>query len=368
MDNTPYSIYTTFFSKKNFVKTVERNVVTQEFIENEQGEEETVTKSSVAQIDEYEYVPYKAYHGRCKDIYIVDDQWDEPYVALVLFSDRMQIENRTIASSIPYKGQINCNTTLFFAEQTKDIIANCYTEKIHQNILHASYCKPIEVEFIVRGYLTGRLWEYYKEGNREINGYKLDEGMEEFDKLPEPILTPTLKHQNYDYQVSNQDIIKSGLLQKTTLEVISDISIELYKFGSKYAESKGLALLDTMFEFGYSSSYKPILMDEILSIDHSRYISLDNLHVLQQGGQVELDFLPKLYLRKLFEQKRLEDNNCKKQISSAIFRGGIDFETVEKISNKYINLYNRLEINPPIDFTFQPKILAEMHEIVAAYY
>lgn len=128
--------------------------------------------------------------------------------------------------------------------------------------------KPISVECVVRGYLSGSGWKEYQE-TQSICGIKLPGGPRESDKLSEPIFTPATKEEvGHDINVSQEFVEKE--LGKDITEKLRETSIALYNKASQYAESKGIIIADTKFEFGIHDG-KVILIDEVLTPDSSRF-------------------------------------------------------------------------------------------------
>lgn len=215
--------------------------------------------------------------GKVRDVYDIEDK------LLVVSTDRISCFDVVLPTCIPRKGEVLTQLSLFWFNFTKDIVANHfisaevsqYPKELHKygNILKdrsmlVKKAKAIPVECVVRGYLSGSgLKEYRK--SRSICGIKLPEGLRESDKLPEPIFTPSTKEDvGHDINVS-QDYVESQLGKGVT-DKLKDTSIALYKKASQYAESKGIIIADTKFEFGIYEK-KIILIDEVLTPDSSRF-------------------------------------------------------------------------------------------------
>ncbi|MGE9291590.1 MAG: phosphoribosylaminoimidazolesuccinocarboxamide synthase [Puniceicoccales bacterium] len=206
--------------------------------------------------------------GKVRDIYSDNDR-----IALVS-TDRLSAFDRSI-TSIPLKGRIlNLLSAWWFAE-TQHIIDNHLIGIPHPNVLIAKSCKPVPVEFVVRGYMTGStstsLWTHYKAGAREYCGNRIPEGLRKNDKLPEPILTPTTKDDEHDEPLSGAEAVSRGLLTESVWEKASAAALALFRFGSKIAEEAGYVLADTKYEMGIDENGKLILIDEIHTPDSSRF-------------------------------------------------------------------------------------------------
>ncbi|MFH1996794.1 MAG: phosphoribosylaminoimidazolesuccinocarboxamide synthase [Candidatus Omnitrophota bacterium] len=215
--------------------------------------------------------------GKVRDIYDLGDR------LLIVSTDRISCFDVVLPTLIPNKGKVLTALSAFWFEFTKDIIPNHlitvdfsdfpnkiskYKEVLQDRSMLVKKASPIPVECIVRGYLSGSGWKEYQESH-SICGIKLPKGLKESDKLPEPIFTPSTKEDaGHDINVS-QDYIEKELGKSVTTE-LKDISIALYKRARDYAESKGIIIADTKFEFGKVGN-KITLIDEIITPDSSRF-------------------------------------------------------------------------------------------------
>jgi len=206
--------------------------------------------------------------GKVRDIYSSDDR-----IALVS-TDRLSAFDRSI-TSIPLKGRIlNLLSAWWFAE-TRHIIDNHLLSIPHPNVMIAKSCRPVPVEFVVRGYMTGStstsLWTHYKKGAREYCGNIIPEGLRKNDRLPEPILTPTTKDDEHDEPISGEEAISRGLIEADVWAKASAAALALFRFGSEVAEAAGYILADTKYEMGIDERGELILIDEIHTPDSSRF-------------------------------------------------------------------------------------------------
>jgi phosphoribosylaminoimidazole-succinocarboxamide synthase len=138
--------------------------------------------------------------------------------------------------------------------------------------------KPILVEAVVRGYLAGSAWKDYKETG-QVCGIDLPEGLENAQKLPEPIFTPAAKAEmgEHDENISFDKVIE--MIGEKLANQIREVSIRLYKKASEYAATRGIIIADTKFEFGLDDAGQLVLMDEILTADSSRFWPAETYHV-----------------------------------------------------------------------------------------
>lgn len=208
--------------------------------------------------------------GKVRDVYDLGDR------LLIVSTDRISCFDVVLPTVIPHKGEVLTRLSLFWFEFTKDIVPNHFISTDfpkHRDILNGrsmivKKAKPIPVECVVRGYLSGSGWKEYKE-NQSICGIKLPKGLVESDKLPEPIFTPATKEDvGHDINVA-QDYIEKQI-GKDTARRLQDISISIYKKAGKYAEDRGIIIADTKFEFGFDNG-QIILIDEVLTPDSSRF-------------------------------------------------------------------------------------------------
>ena len=217
-------------------------------------------------LEKFESPQLKKIHaGKVRDSIRINDK-----KRMIVVTDRISAFNKNLKNSaIPYKGAVLNTLTNFWFEKTKHIIDNHFIEQIDDNISIVKECKPIKVEMIVRAYLTGSMWRGYQNGQRIFSGAEAPDGLSSNQKFPEPIITPTTKDEN-DSEISEAEIIKTGLADEKTYQKMKEISLKLFKFGSDYLEEKGIILVDTKYEFGIYEG-KLILMDEIHTPDSSRF-------------------------------------------------------------------------------------------------
>ena len=215
--------------------------------------------------------------GKVREIYNLKDKF------LLIATDRISCFDVVLPTEIPHKGKVLTGLSVFWFGFTKNIIPNHfitarveefpkelqnYKETLHGRSMLVKKAKPIPVECVVRGYLSGSGWKEYKE-TQSICGVKLPRGLKESDKLPEPIFTPATKEDvGHDINVT-QEYIKR-MIGEDVATKLKDISIALYEKASRYAESKGIIIADTKFEFGFNGD-EIILIDEVLTPDSSRF-------------------------------------------------------------------------------------------------
>jgi len=219
--------------------------------------------------------------GKVRDVYDLGDK------LLIVSCDRISCFDVILPCGIPNKGEVLTALSCFWFDFLKDIIPNHFItadinkyppelKKYKDQLLARSMLvvksKPLPVECIVRGYLSGSGWKEYQKLN-SVCGIKLPAGLKESDKLPEVIFTPSTKADvGHDQNVAQEYIEK--LIGKETADKIAKASVAIYKKASDYARNKGIIIADTKFEFGIFNN-KVILIDEVLTPDSSRFWPLD---------------------------------------------------------------------------------------------
>jgi phosphoribosylaminoimidazole-succinocarboxamide synthase len=220
--------------------------------------------------------------GKVRDVYDLDDE------LLIVVTDRVSAFDVVLPGAIPDKGKILNQLSLFWFDYTKDVVKNHilerevgrypeqlrkYADQLEGRSVLVTKAATFPVECVVRGYLSGSGWEEYRKKG-SVCGIPLAPNLRESDRLPEPIFTPTTKaDEGHDMPISMEQVIE--LVGRNASEKLRDLSIALYKKGAVFAETKGIIIADTKFEFG-SLGNEIILIDEILTPDSSRFWSARN--------------------------------------------------------------------------------------------
>ena len=213
-----------------------------------------------------------------RDIYKTDDY------LLVVTTDRISAFDVIMPDPIPGKGEILTKMSVFWFERMKDIIENhlvsadtrdfpqeCrpYEKELRGRTMLVKKARPLPVECVVRGYLSGSGWKDYLQ-SKTVSGIKLPGGLKESSRMSEPLFTPSTKAPKGEHDVAitrkeMEDIIGSELAQK-----IIDISLAIYNRASGIAEGSGIIIADTKMEYGLFED-RLILIDELLTPDSSRF-------------------------------------------------------------------------------------------------
>jgi phosphoribosylaminoimidazole-succinocarboxamide synthase len=221
--------------------------------------------------------------GKVRDIYDVD-----PYL-LIVTTDRISAFDVIMPNPIPGKGEILTRMSAFWFNQTADMIPNhlvstepddypaqCvpYREALRGRSMLVRKAKPLPVECIVRGYLSGSGWKDYCR-NQIVSGIRLPDGLRESDRLPEPIFTPSTKapEGEHDMAITREEMAK--LIGPTLTDKVIAVSLAIYKRAARIALDADMVIADTKMEFGLMDG-ELILIDELLTPDSSRFWPKDD--------------------------------------------------------------------------------------------
>ena len=216
--------------------------------------------------------------GKVRDLYSVGE------FLLLVATDRISAFDHVLATGIPGKGKILTQISLFWFDFLKEIVPNHlisanvsdyprelqeYADELRDRSMLVKRAQMFPVECVVRGYLSGSGWKDYQ-ATGAVCGIPLPGGLRESDKLPEPIFTPATKslHGKHDENISFDQMV--ALVGARSAEKLRSLSLSIYRQASDHAESRGLILADTKFEFG-TTAEGIILADEVLTPDSSRF-------------------------------------------------------------------------------------------------
>jgi len=208
------------------------------------------------------------HQGKVRDIYNVRNEVENKDFILFLTSNRCSAFNYNICS-INNKGYFLTKISSYWFKHTRNIIDNHYLNH-HDNYMLVKKCRPIKLEFIVRGYITGSCWKQYSKGERVFCGVRLEDNLKEYQQFNQPIITPTTKDE-HDEPISINEIVRRNILTREQSDFIQEKAIQLYERGRQLSGEKGLILVDTKYEFGFDENDNIILIDEIHTPDSSRY-------------------------------------------------------------------------------------------------
>jgi phosphoribosylaminoimidazole-succinocarboxamide synthase len=221
--------------------------------------------------------------GKVRDLYDLGDSM------LIVATDRISAFDVVLPDGIPNKGKVLTQISAFWFEKLSSVVPNHviatdvreFPEPFRSDpavfagrSMLVRKTRPLPVECVVRGYLSGSGWNEYRKA-KAICGIRLPEGLRESDKLPDPVFTPTTKaDQGHDENITFDEVVK--LVGPTVAEQIRALTIDIYSRGAEFARTKGIIIADTKFEFGLDENGAVVWIDEALTPDSSRFWPLDS--------------------------------------------------------------------------------------------
>jgi phosphoribosylaminoimidazole-succinocarboxamide synthase len=225
--------------------------------------------------------------GKVRDVYEVTLDSGE-HALLMIATDRISAFDYVLGSAIPDKGKVLTQLSGFWFETLADLVphhlismnvddfpaaARKHADVLRGRTMLARLTNPVPVECVARGYLSGSGWKEYQQSG-SVCGIALPSGLEESDKLPEPIFTPATKADT-GHDVNITELEAGRIVGDKLIQRLKALTLEIYRRGCEHAESKGIIIADTKFEFGLVGSGKPetdvVLIDEVLTPDSSRF-------------------------------------------------------------------------------------------------
>jgi phosphoribosylaminoimidazole-succinocarboxamide synthase len=277
--------------------------------------------------------------GKVRDVYKVDSNH-----LLFVATDRISAFDYVLATGIPEKGRVLTQLSLFWFDFLKGLVPNHlataniaeypaelqkYADQLRGRSMLVVRADMVTIECVARGYISGSGWKEYKT-HSSVCGIKLPAGLRESDRLPEPIFTPATKATSgHDENITFERMV--DLVGKDLSENLRDLSLRIYQKAADYAETRGIIIADTKFEFGRTQKGL-VLADEVLTPDSSRFWPMDKYH--PGGAQESFD---KQYVRDY-----LESIKWNKQPPAP----GLPPDVAAKTSEKYIEAYTQLTGHP----------------------
>lgn len=269
------------------------------------------------------------HRGKVRDIYDLGEY------LLIVATDRISAFDVVLPTPIPDKGKILTLMTLFWLNYLKDIVENHlvtanveeypsllkeYAPLLKDRSMIVKKAKVLPIECIVRGYISGSAWKEYQEKG-SVCGIKLPPNLKESDRLPQPLFTPSTKAElgKHDINITFQDMCK--IIGENLAQKIREIALSLYTKAQTYAESKGLIIADTKFEFGIWEE-RLILVDEVLTPDSSRFWPIEEY----SPGKAQKSF-DKQFIRDWLKNSGWKEGNPPPEIP---------LEIVKKTREKYL--------------------------------
>jgi phosphoribosylaminoimidazole-succinocarboxamide synthase len=273
--------------------------------------------------------------GKVRDVYDLGDQ------LLMVASDRISAFDYVLPTPVPDKGKVLTQISAWWFDQMEDIVPHhlisanvdefpanlhAYRDQLEGRTMLVKKTDKIQIECVVRGYLAGSGWKEYKQ-NQQVCGVPLPPDLRESERLPEPIFTPATKEEQGKHDENISFDRMAGIVGKELAETLRDRSLALYIKAARVAETKGLILCDTKFEFGILNG-QVTLIDEILTPDSSRF--WDKALYRVGASQDSVD--------KQFVRDYLESIKWNKQPPVPDLPAGV----IQKTREKYIEAYERL--------------------------
>ncbi|PZE20217.1 phosphoribosylaminoimidazolesuccinocarboxamide synthase [Paenibacillus xerothermodurans] len=273
------------------------------------------------------------YKGKVRELYDLGEHY------LIAVTDRISAFDWVLSPAVPDKGNVLNSLSKFWFEQTAHIQPNHMVhgdvdrlggvvtdrEVMKDRFMVTKKAERIDIECVVRGYITGGGWRQY-EKTGQINGHKLPDGLRKNERLAQPIFTPAAKNDvGHD-----EDISIERMQQLVGLELTSELqakSIMLYQFAHRFCEERGIILADTKFEFGLIDG-EIILIDEIFTPDSSRFWAKENF-----AYDVEIDSMDKEPVRTYLAGTDWDKNSEPDPLPAAV---------VDETSRRYRSILDRL--------------------------
>jgi len=270
------------------------------------------------------------YTGKVREVYYLEND-----LLVMVATDRLSAFDVVMPKGIPFKGQILNQIATQMMEATADIVPNWLIATPDPNVAVGKMCDPFKVEMVIRGYMSGHAAREYKLGKRILCGVDMPEGMIVNDPFPQPIITPATKaEEGHDEDISKEYIIKKGIVSKGDYMKLEEFTEALFQRGTEMAKDQGLILVDTKYEFGKGENGQIYLIDEIHTPDSSRYYYSDGYEQRQANDEKQLQ------LSKEFVREWLMENDFQGLEGQQMPEMSDDF--VEKVSNRYIDLYEKI--------------------------
>jgi phosphoribosylaminoimidazole-succinocarboxamide synthase len=270
--------------------------------------------------------------GKVRDVYEVDEQR-----LLIVATDRISAFDYILPTGIPDKGRVLTQLSIFWFDFLKDLTPNHfltatlaeypeaigrYGDQLEGRSMLVKRARMVEIECVARGYLSGSGWKEYREQGT-VCGIPLPAGLRESDRLPQPIFTPATKAQSgHDENISFERA--ASLIGEDLAKTVRDLTLTIYTRAAKYAETRGIIIADTKFEFGFVGD-ELVLGDEVLTPDSSRFWPADTYK--PGGAQFSFD--------KQFVRDYLESIRWNKQPPAPSLPQDVALKTSEKYRLAY---------------------------------
>jgi phosphoribosylaminoimidazole-succinocarboxamide synthase len=292
--------------------------------------------------------------GKVRDWYLMEEG-----KRLLVTTDRLSAFDRVLAA-VPFKGQVLNQLSAWWFERSRPVIANHMVTVPDPNAMVVLEVKPLPIEVIVRGYITGvtstALWYRYSLGEREIYGYQFPDGLQKNQPLPQAIITPTTKGgpTGHDERLTCAEVVSKGHLAADIWDQIQVSALQLFAFGQEIARKAGLILVDTKYEFGQTPDGQVVLIDEVHTPDSSRFWKLSTYDQrLAEGKEPEL--YDKEFVRLAYTARGYRGDGVPPQLPDS---------TWVEASQLYVSIYEMLTGNTfvPGSYPVQDRLLENLRK------
>jgi phosphoribosylaminoimidazole-succinocarboxamide synthase len=285
--------------------------------------------------------------GKVADNYTVNTGSGQLYVSVR--TDRISAHDVVLNQLIPYKGQVLNQISTRLLAATVDVANNWLIDQPDPNVSIGIKAEPVKVEMIVRRYLLGSAWKNYNEkGMRNLCGHSLPNYMSEFEPFENgPLVTPTTKAEKGDQDITPQEIVRLGLATQAEYDQMEAMALDLFAHGQRVAAENELDLGDTKYEFGRTDEGDIIVIDEVHTPDSSRYYYRSEFQAYQNDESKER---PRELSKEFVREWLAAQGWTKKEALEGVPPPDLPEEMVEKVSGRYIELYDEM-----IDVPFDPQ-------------
>lgn len=264
---------------------------------------------------------HKIHSGKVRESFRVDTS-----SRLIVATDRISSFDFVLNTPIPGKGAVLNSLAAYWFENTRDIIDNHFIKCVDPQVSLVKEARPIPVEMIVRGYLTGSAWRGYQSGRREVSGVAIPDGMTVNQAFPNPIVTPTTKEKN-DREISPQGLFEEGWVTEPIYRKMEASALALFERGSQMLAERGIILVDTKYEFGMIGD-ELVLIDEIHTPDSSRFWSREDY----EKAPASAEQLDKEYVRSYLLNNKVDGK----------YRLDLPEEVVAETTRRYEAIYEMI--------------------------
>jgi phosphoribosylaminoimidazole-succinocarboxamide synthase len=242
------------------------------------------------------------YRGKVRDNYSRGDR------IVMITTDRLSAFDRVL-TTVPFKGELLNRLTTFWFDKTRDVAPNHILDLPDPSVLVVRKLRPLAVEMVVRGYITGSLWRDYEAGKgARAYGIELPKEMRKDQRFEKAILTPSTKEEvgKHDEPISPKELIARGTITQRQWDEMARMALDLFAAGQTWARQRGLILVDTKYEFGSDGKGKLWVIDEIHTADSSRYWIAEGSEERFRRGEDQ-----KMLDKEFFRQWLIRERNYK---------------------------------------------------------